>query len=473
MKAAPSIALLLFFLAVANLPASGWAAQVATGASEGQVRNGQVKSPNRQQNPRETNHTRIPHSVNRSKRVRRFYGEKRTQLTRKDLLVAIPSTSARLPLVHGSRVWRRNVPTFIITETGSDAIALTRQAASEGEPLERYGEWREASACKKAGDVRAGVTPFLAAHLRGYDNFKWMLYGDDDTVFFVDNALDMLEELDHNMPYFLTDHLWFPDQFDGQPVEAHRKMHPNRSAPRCLPCGYHDPLHAPNGTSNHVPKGSYKAPEGCPCTIETLCRAAENPGYWGPECEWLKASYPGMWYFEHGGAGAILSVGLFRHPKLKWAKMEQLFNVDGGVSGDAQFMAAVYQEAALLPTDPGYGFYRPQVTLFDPGWRGEQTKGPEDSEWGVVDLGNDPTTIVERLQNSLSEGYCGKDCEDSLQHMLTTHIRARYLAGQVSPNSVQSGAGAFVEEQQATVRLQHKLASLFQRYIEQKGLQRG
>ncbi len=46
---------------------------------------------------------------------------------------------------------------------------------------------------------------------------------------------------------------------------------------------------------------------------------------------------------------------------------------------------------------PGYGFYRPQVTLFDPGWRGEQTKGPEDSEWGVVDLGNDPTTIVERF----------------------------------------------------------------------------
>ena len=60
---------------------------------------------------------------------------------------------------------------------------------------------------------RAGVTPFLAAHLHGYDNFKWMLYGDDDTVFFIDNVLDMLEGLDHNMPYFLTDHLWFPDQF--------------------------------------------------------------------------------------------------------------------------------------------------------------------------------------------------------------------------------------------------------------------
>ena len=42
----------------------------------------------------------------------------------------------------------------------------------------------------------------------------------------------------------------------------------------------------------------------------------------------------------------------------------------------------------------GYGYYRPQMTLFDPGWRGEQTKGPED--WGVVDLGNDPMGIIDR-----------------------------------------------------------------------------
>lgn len=63
------------------------------------------------------------------------------------------------------------------------------------------------------------MTPFLAAHLHGYDNFKWMLYGDDDTVFFIDNALEMLEGLDHNMPYFLTDNIWFPDQF-GESCDA-------------------------------------------------------------------------------------------------------------------------------------------------------------------------------------------------------------------------------------------------------------
>lgn len=34
------------------------------------------------------------------------------------------------------------------------------------------------------------------------------------------------------------------------------------------------------------------------------------------------------------------------------------------------------------------------MQLFDPGWRGEQSKGPED--WGVADFGNDPMGVVDR-----------------------------------------------------------------------------
>ena len=34
------------------------------------------------------------------------------------------------------------------------------------------------------------------------------------------------------------------------------------------------------------------------------------------------------------------------------------------------------------------------MQLFDPGWRGEQAKGPED--WGVADFGNDPMGVVDR-----------------------------------------------------------------------------
>ena len=49
----------------------------------------------------------------------------------------------------------------------------------------------------------------------GLDSFKWILYGDDDTVFFVDGALDMLQDLDYNMPYLLSDDVWFVED-DGK-----------------------------------------------------------------------------------------------------------------------------------------------------------------------------------------------------------------------------------------------------------------
>lgn len=46
-----------------------------------------------------------------------------------------------------------------------------------------------------------------------------MLFGDDDTVFYVDNILRMLETLDHTMPYILSDHIWFPTDLES-------KVHP-------------------------------------------------------------------------------------------------------------------------------------------------------------------------------------------------------------------------------------------------------
>lgn len=36
------------------------------------------------------------------------------------------------------------------------------------------------------------------------DNFKWILYGDDDTYFFVDAVMKNLQKLDPATPYFLT-----------------------------------------------------------------------------------------------------------------------------------------------------------------------------------------------------------------------------------------------------------------------------
>ena len=50
----------------------------------------------------------------------------------------------------------------------------------------------------------------------GVDNYKWILYGDDDTVFFVENVLQTLQGLDYRQPYFISDSLWFPQGGDGK-----------------------------------------------------------------------------------------------------------------------------------------------------------------------------------------------------------------------------------------------------------------
>ena len=58
---------------------------------------------------------------------------------------------------------------------------------------------------------RAALAPFRANMTVGLDNYKWILYGDDDTVWFPANVLKLVNGLDHDMPYFLSDHLWFPE----------------------------------------------------------------------------------------------------------------------------------------------------------------------------------------------------------------------------------------------------------------------
>ena len=41
------------------------------------------------------------------------------------------------------------------------------------------------------------------------DSYKWMLYGDDDTLFFVDAVLDLLLPYDPELPYAISDNIWF------------------------------------------------------------------------------------------------------------------------------------------------------------------------------------------------------------------------------------------------------------------------
>lgn len=53
------------------------------------------------------------------------------------------------------------------------------------------------------GDTRAALVPYLA-HASFGDSYKWLLYGDDDTVWFTESVMKLLENFDPDLPYFIT-----------------------------------------------------------------------------------------------------------------------------------------------------------------------------------------------------------------------------------------------------------------------------
>ena len=67
---------------------------------------------------------------------------------------------------------------------------------------------------------------------------------------------------------------------------------------------------------------------------------------------------------------------------------------------DSMLTVAVYEMVGILPTDPGYGYYRDHVQMFDPGWKGYQAKGPEDWNFDVFDKGNDPEGVLHRCPST-------------------------------------------------------------------------
>lgn len=69
---------------------------------------------------------------------------------------------------------------------------------------------------------RAALAPFLANKTAAPNSYKWILYGDDDTFWFIDNALVYLSQLDPDMPYLLSDNIWMKERNSGV---SHLSMH--------------------------------------------------------------------------------------------------------------------------------------------------------------------------------------------------------------------------------------------------------
>ncbi|KAK9799721.1 hypothetical protein WJX73_004054 [Symbiochloris irregularis] len=385
-----------------------------------------------------------------------------------DLLVVMPTTIDRLALVEAGRTWRKGLQAYIVLDRPLEGANVSSSLlAGIDEYQETYGHFGDihnGRIWSQPGDARAALTPFRANRTVGLDNYTWILYGDDDTIWFPDNVLRLVNGLDHDTPYFLTDHIWFPE-WKGR---RDRNIHASRRAPRCLPCNYTDPLEATGvGPALNI----FKAVKACPCNLEALCKGADNPhiiNSW--DCRFTKWR-PAWWYFAHGGAGAVLSSGLFR--RADYSEVEnKVWNQRGFSSGDSAFTDIVWDKMRVLPTDPGPGYFRRHVRLFDPGWRGPQAKaGAQDA--GTEDWGNDPPGLITRFQDAL-EGRADAETIEALDWVVTSHIRSRFSSADVSPDKVDEMVAqepvlaAAPDKLQPPAYMHFKLGQLGQAYAQMK-----
>jgi hypothetical protein len=184
------------------------------------------------------------------------------------LLLALGTSSERLPLLHASRSARGGVPAVVLLEDEAAAQeAQKQQASAHGKEtfiavkgdMPKVGPLRHSQRravrvlaagadCTLPNDRSQGgpsrdayrqAAALVAAHelSSGGGNssagYRWLLWGEDGTLWLLPRVLRLLQHLDAELPYALADNLAY---HDGSPSVI---------APRCLPCNHsvHHRLH--------------------------------------------------------------------------------------------------------------------------------------------------------------------------------------------------------------------------------------
>ncbi|KAL3145530.1 hypothetical protein ABBQ32_003355 [Trebouxia sp. C0010 RCD-2024] len=305
-----------------------------------------------------------------------------------DLLVAFPADEAHLPLIQAGRQWHKGMKTVVTVNN----VELVKKYAAEAESVNEvwlsYRDDVPPLRAKHPGDPRAALTPWLAHQAVNGTGYKWILYGDDDTLWFTGGVLNLLKDLDPQMPYVITDNMWWSD------VEGAVGSQPNVRAPRCLPCN-----HSTAGFEDVLDKRPFDAPQGCPCTAESLCKAPELAHFFSAKCDVPR--HGSRTYSMHGGAGTIISIGMLQTISLEW--MEQCIWSEQAPGGDGLLMACLWK-AGYAVTDPGFSFYHPELRMFDP-------------------ISQEGRQLLYAFTEGLSGG-CDSSCQMLLTHVVSSHVRS-------------------------------------------------
>eukprot|EP00798_Chlamydomonas_sp_ICE-L_P001345 gene1344-32706_t len=357
----------------------------------------------------------------------------------------MPSDTSRMVLIQATRHWRTGpnlIRTFISTGALEDEVKELNVKYGElyGETYMHVDDEQHAEGTrphsKRPGDLRAALSPFLAHEHYG-DTYKWMLYGDDDTIFFPSGVFRLINELDQNVPMALTDNIW------------RNHVHPSASAPRCLPCS----LDGGPDNSNISGQELYNPVCGCPtCSLDKACAYHIERG---------RPSSCAINSGAHGGAGIIFSSAFFTTITADMAR--ECFNTQYGHSGGDAMLSKCLLLNNISYTEPGYtwrygtygsgiqdknrhspssaasegdesiawsGQYSfPQLVVFDNNHNKRRTRNyiyrrtrnynPEAPGMSFLD-------ILQAPAERLLRGKCNVHCKWLIRHAVSYHVGARF-----------------------------------------------
>eukprot|EP00198_Chlamydomonas_reinhardtii_P013108 XP_001702445.1 predicted protein [Chlamydomonas reinhardtii] len=311
-------------------------------------------------------------------------GSRRPALRDEDLVLVRATCEKRLDLAHATaRAGRPSSALRVVYVVDTPALAarLNGHVAREPRLNETYLSWPDRPDPRKPGDSRVAMAPWLSHKALGGGGYKWLLYGDDDTYFFLDSVRELLRDYDPDLPYVVTDVLW------------HKRKRYLSEAPRCLPCHVEpayvekakmrpdkDPPKRPAGAPSlqfHQPP---IPPPGCPCTPELACEFTLNvtggrqaltkpiPRKWSPETKYwgFPEGYPSKCDYPHfhGGSGVLVSVGAMRKVSYEAAlecyydDTDKLTAKPGSLKADAhgdRMTSLCFWMNGVALTDPGLG----------------------------------------------------------------------------------------------------------------------
>ncbi|KAK9838610.1 hypothetical protein WJX84_008420 [Apatococcus fuscideae] len=318
------------------------------------------------------------------------------ELREEDFLIALSSRAEHLDVIRASRKWRQGMRTVVGLDR--EATHMEELEASKHNEMWLYYPGEASGGSRASAATRSAMMPVLAHKAAGND-YRWLLYGEEDTVFFVDAVQHLLKSYDWHLPYTLTD-------------RGTRKP----TALRCMPC------HAPASMDPPPAEGyvfGFKVkkkpfqgivPRGCPCKPQLLCEKDPNHSTFNVECDF--PTQPGNAYSVQKGSGMILSQGLME--ELKSNSFERCVQSDHA-AGSHEILSSCLWEAGHAHTDPSILLPNREQDLFD--------------------ISASKATLA--LASALDK-TCDAACQDLITNMISAHISIKTSGPEASAHTIES-----------------------------------